>query len=395
MPLSTNLPIHFDHIARLGNNIAPTNTMKEGGVVAKRVQYTQKLKNDFRQLYEKDKATKTLVQIVQEYKLAIPYTTAQKWITDRETDELAESALHAPDRIRRPYKKKSRKPRMQSKLEQAMVEYIMESNEKRGTQDINWTSNKLLSVAAMLRSKVATEVRPLDRSFADKFYQAHTDICIRNPETDARAAELTAIIKSKQAVGQKEAVEIRVVKGKGYGLFTTRDFRKGEVIARYGGVEVPKETIEKPTYDSSYVWSTRNDTRCVDAHHAEESGFGGYINEAFDKEEFCAASDSDDSASSGANCKIELYRGANLSRTTEGDILVKCLKNRLKAGTELLTSYGSGYWSELIDADALPPGLTTAALAAFNLPRPRVRLTFVHSRDYVPLGDRAYTSDNA
>jgi len=122
--------------------------------------------------------------------------------------------------------------------------------------------------------------------------------------------------------GQGLRVKPSEIAGAGFGLFTTKPFKKNEKIVDYTG-----ERVSRAEIDRRYVGTTgqyvlcegnRPKSRCVDARKTN-SGAGRYANDA-----------------RGSNQR-------NNARFLQRGFGIKASRN-IPVGREVLVSYGRGYW---------------------------------------------------
>ena len=126
---------------------------------------------------------------------------------------------------------------------------------------------------------------------------------------------------------QNETSEIVHVKkskipGAGQGLFAKQDIAKGEFVAWYTGVFVPKEMVENDYYSSDYLLTLRGQDLVIDAADPL-SCLGRYINDPLSKR-------------GGPNCKFMQYQNVQSGG-------VHATKD-IKKGGELYISYGHEFW---------------------------------------------------
>ncbi len=116
----------------------------------------------------------------------------------------------------------------------------------------------------------------------------------------------------------------------GQGLWTKDDIKKGDVVCEYIGDKITwKECTRRNNTQENHggYYFYINSRNCVDAQHVLDSE-GRYANDAtgFTRVEGLRN-----------NCKYEVRKGKPYIVATRN----------IKAGTEILVSYGKGYWKTL------------------------------------------------
>ena len=134
--------------------------------------------------------------------------------------------------------------------------------------------------------------------------------------------------RNRTARGKMCWVHLKKLKGlrvkksaHGLGLFTTRDIHKNKIIVPYKGEAMTKKQVAKryPKKDGRYVICTRTGDRCIDARNTT-SGVGRFANTA-----------------KGSKKKSN-------ARFADRTLNIKSRKKiRIKAGAQILVSYGKGH----------------------------------------------------
>ena len=106
------------------------------------------------------------------------------------------------------------------------------------------------------------------------------------PGRDREIEDAEDKLKKKILSGVEEGLEIRVMEGKGRGIFSTRAFAKGEFVCEYAGelISVQKARVREIKYAEDpeigsymYFFSYKNKKHCIDAT-AESDRFGRLLN---------------------------------------------------------------------------------------------------------------------
>ena len=116
----------------------------------------------------------------------------------------------------------------------------------------------------------------------------------------------------------------------GDGLWTEKDFKRGEVIVKYDGEEITWKECEKRNlaqegFGGYYLFISKK--RCIDAQYTTWAQ-GRYANDA-----------------AGLH-RIKGLRNNARYEIIKGEAFIKASRN-IKAGEEIFVSYGKGYWSTL------------------------------------------------
>lgn len=132
----------------------------------------------------------------------------------------------------------------------------------------------------------------------------------QNDTTTLQLSEI-ALAELKQFAVQ---VQLSTIAGAGLGLFATRDFKRGDVIAPYSGELVSNDT---DAANDNYILQI-NQTWSVTPKNPEKSGVGRYAN----------------TDRSGVNNNARFAKQPKLLQ-----VLIKATKT-IKAGQEILVPYG-------------------------------------------------------
>ena len=119
----------------------------------------------------------------------------------------------------------------------------------------------------------------------------------------------------------KKLKGLRVKKSRhGLGLFTTRDIHKNKIIVPYKGEAMTKKQVAEryPKKDGRYVICTRTGDRCIDAR-STTSGVGRFANTA------------------------KGSKKTSNARFTNALNIKSRKKRHIKAGAQILVSYGKGH----------------------------------------------------
>jgi SET domain-containing protein len=116
----------------------------------------------------------------------------------------------------------------------------------------------------------------------------------------------------------------------GLGLWAEKDFKRGDVIVKYDGDKITWKECEKRNeaqkgYGGYYLYISKR--KCVDAQYTLWAK-GRYANDA-----------------TGLT-RIEGLRNNARYEIIKGEAYIKASRN-IKAGEEILVSYGRGYWNIL------------------------------------------------
>ncbi len=127
-----------------------------------------------------------------------------------------------------------------------------------------------------------------------------------------------------------EDLEVKesIIPGAGKGLFVNRDVKKGERIVEYLGEIISwKECDTRAERDEGGYVFYINQNKCIDAFHMPEA-LARFANDArgLIKEKGIKN-----------NCQYEVYKNSGWITTTKN----------IKAGSELLVSYGAAYWRDI------------------------------------------------
>lgn len=116
--------------------------------------------------------------------------------------------------------------------------------------------------------------------------------------------------------------------GAGKGLFTKRDIKKGERFIEYLGEIITEAECDRRAEKDQYGYIFFiNKSRCIDAFHAPEA-IARYANDAKGLTRIKELNN---------NCCYSIYKNRGW---------IEAEKN-IKAGSEILVSYGAEYWREL------------------------------------------------
>ncbi|HPI31066.1 MAG TPA: SET domain-containing protein [Bacteroidales bacterium] len=120
------------------------------------------------------------------------------------------------------------------------------------------------------------------------------------------------------------------IPGSGLGLWATKDFKKGDVIVKYDGDKISLKECERRNqnqdgYGGYYLTLSKN--RIIDAQHTLWA-MGRYANDA-----------------AGLN-RIKGLRNNAKYQLIKREAFIVASRN-IKAGEEILVSYGRSYWNIL------------------------------------------------
>ena len=118
------------------------------------------------------------------------------------------------------------------------------------------------------------------------------------------------------------------IPGAGKGLFTKRDIKKGERIVEYLGEIITEAECDRRAEKDQYGYIFFiNKSRCIDAFHTPEA-IARYANDAKGLSRIKGLNN---------NCCYSIYQNRGW---------IEAEKN-IKAGSEILVSYGAEYWREI------------------------------------------------
>jgi len=200
-----------------------------------------------------------------------------------------------------------------------------------------------IAIATPMQPEAARMLSPLRRALSP--YRRPAFLQPRRYLADAYVlqGELAMSLSGRPPAVMGKDVEVRDAGRRGLGLFAMRDFEEGEIVTRYSGIFATEDEYQEAFYagltEGRYIAKVDLAGSVVmDAERASEtpSGHGGrYVNHS----------------RLWANTRITSFTVDSPWKPGEevptGAVYIMTTK-AVKAGSEFLTDYGDGYWSDTL-----------------------------------------------